>query len=798
MPKNLHFAVRKDRPELLSIINKGLESISEKEKEAIKQKWIAVKIEKHIDYAFMYKAIGIVLCFVLVFSLWNSHIQRQRKRLLQSEEKYRTLVEGLHEGYFFYTHDLQGVFTYISPSVSNFLGYSPSELMVNYSAILTDNTMNKDVERYTELCMQGKPQPSYMVEVFHKDGSIRWLEVSEVPIYDKRGRVVSVEGIAHDITERLKAEEGLRESEEKYRAIFENANDMIVIAQDGRIAFANSALERVLGYSNGEVVSKPFTEFIHPDDRELVFSRYKKRMSGEDVETGYQFRLLTASGQERWVIINSSALVWDKKISTLNFLTDITEQKLAEKEAMEAKELAEDANRAKSAFLANMSHELRTPLNAILGFSELMIRDTSLSAEHRSKLETIGSSGEHLLSLINDVLELSKIEAGQVVLNPENFDLYRLLSVIEEMFSLRAEDKGLTLTVERSPDVPCFVRADQGKLRQCLINIMGNAVKFTTQGRIILRVKNKGDTLFFEVEDTGIGIAPEYLDKVFSTFVQSDNGRRYKQGSGLGIPISQKFIQMMGGELTVESKVEKGSTFRFDIHVKIIDKMDVEKPVHEQRVVGLVPNQQQYRLLVVEDNENSRELLVTLLNEIGFEVRYAENGDEAVNVWKEWQPHFIWMDIRMPGMDGYEATRVIRTLPGGTKTIIVALTAHAFEEDRKKVLQSGCNDFVRKPFRESELLGIMQKYLGVRYLYENRTLHEQVEGKNYDNERMSAAVRSLPSALHKDLTDAVKSIDFDRTMALINRIQEQDKDLASRLAELLHAYRFDKLQEFLG
>ncbi len=476
---------------------------------------------------------------------------------------------------------------------------------------------------------------------------------------------------------------------------------------------------------------------------------------------------------------------------------EIIVHKETAKDLKTAKEQAVNANQAKSEFLANMSHELRTPLNAILGFSELMSRDRNLSPEQVGNLETIGRSGEHLLSLINDVLELSKIEAGRIVLHQENFDLHRLLLGLEEMFRLRTRQKGLSLDVERGADVPQYIWADQSKLRQILINLLVNAVKFTTQGGIILRVNNdksKMHNLVFEVEDSGEGIATDELRRVFDPFFQGTSSRQSQQGTGLGISISNKFVRMMGGELTVSSKVGTGTVFHFDVKMEIVSAADAALlPV--QRVIGLEEGQSDFRLLVVEDDGNSRNLLVTLLEQIGFQVKEAGNGQEAVEIWEKWQPHLIWMDIRMPVMDGYAATTQIKTSPGGEDTLIIALTAHAFEEDRVKVLENGCNDFVRKPFRENEIFEMMQKHLGVRYLYEDREPHEKVARMKIDEEQMSEAIVSLSAASHMDFSQAVKSIDFDRAMEIVGRIRERDQDLADALAELLSSYRFDTLQK---
>jgi signal transduction histidine kinase/CheY-like chemotaxis protein len=463
------------------------------------------------------------------------------------------------------------------------------------------------------------------------------------------------------------------------------------------------------------------------------------------------------------------------------------------------------ANQAKSLFLANMSHELRTPLNAILGFSELMTRDPNLTLEQQRNLETIGRSGEHLLSLINDVLELSKIEAGLIVLHQENFDLHRLLFGLEEMFRLRARQKALSIDLEQADDVPRYIRADQSKLRQILINLLSNAVKFTEVGGITVRVNaiasnleehnGRFCTLHFEVIDTGVGIAPEEQESVFDAFFQASVQQHSQQGTGLGLTISQKFVNMMGGDLKLNSGVAKGAKFSFEIPVEQVKDPDTVEDRPVKRVAGLKPGQPIFRILVVEDNEDSRDLLINLLRQMGFDTREAANGNEAIAVYEQWRPHLIWMDMRMPVMDGFESTKQIKASPGGKDTVIIALTASAFEEDRKMVLENGCNDFVRKPFREVEIFKMLSKHLGVEFVYEE----DKPEGRGPKAEGrsnlMKEAIVSLPVELHLDFRKAVESANFDKAMAIVARIRERDQDLATDLAELLNSYRFDTLQK---
>ncbi|MGF1499484.1 MAG: GAF domain-containing protein [Elainellaceae cyanobacterium] len=397
------------------------------------------------------------------------------------------------------------------------------------------------------------------------------------------------------------------------------------------------------------------------------------------------------------------------------------------KQLQQAKEAADAANTAKSKFLANMSHELRTPLNAILGFAQLMSRDASLQPDQTEHLEIIVRSGEHLLSLINDVLEMSKIEAGQLTLNESSLDLYRLLYSIEDMLELKAESKGLRMVCDRAPEVPQYIRADESKLRQVLINLLGNGIKFTETGYVALRIWVEVSDeaapfrtyplLHFEVEDTGLGIDPKDLKYLFEAFGQTESGRRSQEGTGLGLPISQTFVRLMGGTITVESKPGAGSTFRFAIPLKSADESEVPPVVPCRRVIGLEPDQPNYHVLVVEDKWENRQLLLRLLTSVGFEVREATNGQEALHVCQHWRPHLIWMDMRMPVMDGYEATRAIKARYEEESPIILALTANAFEEDRLVALSLGCDDFIRKPCQEQIVLEKMAEYLNVRYVY---------------------------------------------------------------------------------
>ena len=470
---------------------------------------------------------------------------------------------------------------------------------------------------------------------------------------------------------------------------------------------------------------------------------------------------------------------------------------------------AEAANHAKSLFLANMSHELRTPLNAILGFSQLMARDNTITLEQKEFLAIINRSGEHLLNLINDVLEMSKIEAGKTVVNPEPFNLHRLLQTIREMFQIRAEAKQLWLEFFLAPDLPQYVIGDSRKLRQLLINLLSNAVKFTPSGGVTLKVsicQHEADSsdrqvrLCFEVSDTGKGIAPEEIDRLFDPFVQTSSGIQSEGGTGLGLAISRQFVELMGGDIQVNSSLGEGSTFTFDIRVLLVDPSQIDTEAIARTVKHIAPQQPNYRIAVVDDKETNRQVLVKLLQSVGLETRTATNGSEAIILWQEWQPHLILMDMRMPIMNGYEATRQIRKQPQGKDTVIIAITASAFEEQREKVLAAGCNDFVRKPFTEQIIFDKMTQHLGVQYIYKSELASDAFDSPLSETPAITPSLtvedlKSLPQELVTDIYQAAVTVDAEQIQQLIELIPPTHQYIADAIAKMTRNYDFDSIIE---
>ena len=478
--------------------------------------------------------------------------------------------------------------------------------------------------------------------------------------------------------------------------------------------------------------------------------------------------------------------------------TEIGVRRRTEEALQQAIELANAANRAKSSFLANMSHELRTPLNAILGFTQLLTHSSNLSREQKNNLSIIHRSGEHLLNLINEILDLSKIEAEQVAINSTEFILREMLIELEEMFRLKFREKGLKLDIFVESRVPNTIETDRLKLRQILINLLSNAIKFTSSGGIKLRVNAILDRektfLSFEITDTGKGISPEEISKLFQPFVQTETGIAAAEGTGLGLVICRKYVRLLGGEITVSSEPNVGTTFKFQIAVKPGESTDHSGgQTWSPRVVGIAPNQPTYRILVADDQATNRELLTTMLSSVGFEVREAINGQEAVEVYNSFDPHLIWMDLRMPILDGCEATRQIKANCQGSIPTIIAVTASVFEEDKAAILSAGYDDFMIKPIQESKVFETIYKHLGVTYVYEEMTSVFSEKLRSRENQWKNLS--KLSTSLICELEYATLALDDEQLSRLVSEIPSECGELEQIIRDCLENFDYHSILE---
>jgi PAS domain S-box-containing protein len=630
-----------------------------------------------------------------------------------------------------------------------------------------------------------------------EDGRTIWLDISRIPMLDEQNNVIGILGVLEDITERKEIDEKLRLTQ---FSIDKSRDYVLLTNKKGGLIYANEAAAKLLGYSQNELLK------MKVKDIDLNASKNAWSISWNELKKqgSVTFESLhrTQSGEVIDVEITLNYLEYNNKEYSCAIVRDIRDRKQAEIVLQEAKEAAEAANQAKSEFLARMSHELRTPMNAILGFTQLMNRDlqhypTQPIQQHQQHLEIINRSGEHLLNLINDVLEMSKIEAGRITLNPTAFNLLKLLNWIKEMFLLKAQSKGLELEFEIADFVPQYIQSDESKLRQVLINLLGNGVKFTSAGFIKLKVWYNAPQLYFEVKDTGSGIAADEIDTVFNPFIQTESGRKSQQGTGLGLPITRKFIELMAGEISVTSELNQGTTFQFNIQVEEVESSIVKSQSQKKNIIGIAPNQPNYRLLIVDDNWTNRQLLIQLLNPLGFELQEAENGEEAIQKWEAWQPHLIFMDMRMPVLDGYEATQQIKRHLKGQATVIIGLTASALQQDKAIVLSAGCDDFVRKPFRVEILFEKLIEHLGIQFLYEESSdLSEETSNEIIvDQNTLSQALSEMPTTWLEQLQQAAIKLNAELIDEMIDQIPPSHEFLKKQLTQLANDFRYDVMLE---
>lgn len=689
----------------------------------------------------------------------------------------------------------EGQFIEVNESFCRVSGYAPEEVIGHTSLELK---LFQEPEQRTQMTGMLQAKQSFYNEEMEfriQSGEIRTMLVSaELITLDRSSCILTV---SHDITERKRIEAALQCSEAKYRSLFENSQVGILRSrlEDGLCIDANQRLCDLVGYDSpadfiGVMRTTDF--YVNPSDRTKILDAYQAIREFYD----FEIQLRKRDGSVFWGLVSARLTEADHVEAVIS---DIDDRKQAEAALQAAMESAEVANRAKSQFLSHMSHELRSPLNVILGFTQLMLRNGSLTPQQQDYIDMINSSGEHLLALINDVLELSKIEAGKTILHETTCDLYELLNWVYQTLNLKARAKGLELSIDRAIDLPQHIHLDESKLRQVLMNLLGNAIKFTQAGKVILRVRTANQEhqslvycLLFEVEDTGVGIAPAELDTLFEPFIQTESGRNSHEGTGLGLPISQQFVRLMGGEMTVRSQLGKGTIFQFQIPAGATD--EIPASASSPQVIGLEAGQSSYRILVVEDKRESRQILVELLTSVGFEVREAENGQEAIALWQSWLPHLIWMDIRMPVLDGLASTQQIKAGNSSSPPVIIAITGNAFEEDRVAALSAGFDDFVRKPIRAEVIFDKMAEHLGVRYC--SKAIERQTGAVQIPSRLTSLERDNLSTEWVEQLHQAATNVNAKQILKLIQQLSPSQAMLAKVLTQLVENFQFNKIVQW--
>jgi PAS domain S-box-containing protein len=779
---------------------------------------------------------GIIITILIAVSLFISlRRSRERDRFLsdleqshlslgKSEEQFRTLFESSRDALLLV--NAEGKAVDCNTTAVEMFGYASADELISEHVSERSPRLQPNGQDSKKLAHKMRNEVLTQGSCF-SEWIYRRVDGTEFPVEVQLSRMELkgepyFQAVIRDITERKQAEETvrrhrdeleerveertteLRDSEQRFRSVSQSANDaMISIDSDGRVISWNRAATTMFGQNAKEVTGKSIASLIIPERFRQAHEAGLKRVreGGEKrvIDNITELVGLRAGGSEFPLEISLSS--WKAKGETYfnAIIRDITTRKEAEEQLKIAKRVADEANQAKSTFLANMSHELRTPLNAVLGFSELMARDPETSQKQNENLSVINRSGQHLLGLINDVLDMSKIEAGHTELELEPVELHRLLHDISDMFRLRAEAKELAFNLQLQADLPTHILLDVGKLRQVLINLLGNAVKFTEVGDVILRADAEGLPdgnwqLRFEVEDTGAGIPADKVESIFEPFAQTGRSPAKQQGTGLGLAISSQFVQLMGGEITVESTPDEGSVFRFEIPAGQIDDSEIESPYKqtEQRIVGLAADAPEWRILVVEDEADNRLLLRRLLESVGFTVREAVNGEEAIQQFKVWHPQLIWMDMRMPVMDGYEATRRIRKLAGGKEVKILALTASAFKEQEEQCLAAGCDVVLHKPYREQALFAAMSEQLNLHYVYEEDS---DVLKQNTLPKLDAKDLLHLPAEWLDEFLTASQLGEIDTLLSLTKTLPASESEIRAKLDHYIHEFQLEYLIE---
>ena len=652
--------------------------------------------------------------------------KQAEEALRHSEERFELAMRGATDGLWDWNLKTQEV--YYSPRWCEMLGYPKENILPNLDTF-TQFLHPEDKEHvFSQVNDYLTGQSSiYAIEfrMRHQQGHYVWILSRGVGVKNQQGEFIRIVGTHVDITERRQSEEALRQSEARFRSLIAATSQIVwTTTATGQIVTEQPGWTHFTGLSFRELQRGKLVKMIHPDDQSYTILAWGKALHTHQFYE-IEHRIRRHDGVYRYMrgrgvpMLNAAGQVCE----WVGIHEDITDRKEAEIVLQQAKEAAEVANRAKSAFLANMSHELRTPLNGILGYAQIFARDKTLTPKQQEGIAIIQRSGEYLLTLINDILDLSKIEMAKVELYPVDIDFHKFLQDITDLFEIRAQQKGIAFRFEALSYLPLGIRVDEKRLRQILFNLLGNAIKFTDTGGVSFKVGLHKGKIRFQIEDTGPGIDAADLEKIFLPFHQVGNSQHKAEGTGLGLSITKKLVEMMGGTLHVESQVGQGSIFWTAFEFLEISELIKHTTPITPTIIGVEGPSR--KILVIDDKWENRSVMTNLLSPLGFEIIEATNGQEGLEQTKKHHPDLILIDLVMPVMDGFEATRQIRRIPRFEQLPIIAASASVFDYHQQESQSAGCTDFIAKPFRAEILLELLREHLHLTWIYETEMITEK-------------------------------------------------------------------------
>lgn len=717
----------------------------------------------------------------------NKDLQEARQELEVQRHRYQSLFDFAPDGYLI--TDMEGVIQDVNAVAETLFNRIQDGLI---DRALVDFMVGVEPVQFQSQIHALKNSGSLVDwEVQIQPRSLSPIPVSMAvsAISDTQGHWTGLRWLVRDISDRKKVETALEQSEANLQSVLRNIPSYVLkMDREGQVLYFNQLstdeiYQDIIGTHFQEIITEAGQD-IQRIALEQVF-RSEKSITIEVSDK-------SSKGYEKtFEILIAPIFMLGKVESALVIATDITGRQRTRNELMRAKEAAEAANIAKSRFIANMSHEFRTPLNGILGYSQLLLRGESASLEQKKHIQTIMRCGDHMLSLVNEVLTLSKLDAGVVDFEPENVNLLQLCQGLNDLFALQVETKGLALLFNIDETVPEYITTDAKKLKQILINLIGNALKFTEQGRVECFVHlwpspelTQSHHLHFMVQDSGLGIPDTFINDIFIPFEQNPETRVKYGGIGLGLSICQEIVHYLGGEIQLTSQVGQGTRAEFYIPITL-GCLPAPTDLPPRRIVALAQNQPAYRILVVEDLPENRAPLVQLLQSVGYEAQVAANGLEALTLNQSWHPHLILMDLHLPQMSGLEATQVIKADPAAP--IIIALTAQAYVENEAK--QAGCDGFIPKPYLVEEILHTLAEYLGATYTYQDIQPQHTYGPVQYKLKAEHLVV--MPRLWIQGVYEASIKLDHKALDTLFAEIPSQHQPLNSSLQLLAQSYRFD-------